>query len=168
MVLQSACRFLTDCAEPGSPWKVNDEVLRRRGTPTVFTRNNRDPMSATQFWNSKHPKTNPWNNYVIDRGPWIFVAVQGLITPPWSVGLDTTSPRLKCPEQSWADVSELADAQMRPASEHDNKWLIHCISLKENYFSLICICLGVKKKKKPSKSLLTSMSLNPGNTARLL
>ena len=51
--------LFADCVPsggPGGPGKAGNEGQRRRGAPTFFTRNNGNPMSATQSWNWEHPK----------------------------------------------------------------------------------------------------------------
>lgn len=54
-VLKFACRLLADCAEPENPGEAGGGGAKR-GTFTVFTRDNRNSMSAAQAWNSKYPQ----------------------------------------------------------------------------------------------------------------
>lgn len=114
-VPKSVCRLLGVCAEL--------EVLGRLGgwgqageRLIFFTRNNKNSMSATQSWNSKHPKTKPYR-----WGPKNFCGCSELNYSFLIHGTRHDTAKVKMPQQRRADVSELADAQMRPALEPDNK-----------------------------------------------
>lgn len=154
--MHASCRL----CRAWTSWEGWGAGMGRRARFMVFTRNNKNSRSATQPWNSKHPKTKPYR-----WGPTNFCGCSELNYSFLIHGTRHDTAKVKMPQQRQADVSELADAQMRPAWEHDTKWLIHCISLKENYFSLICICLGGKKANRVPPYKHES---NPGNTARLL